>query len=172
MIYLQGIELIVSVLILIAVIIVGYIFKSQINSQKLKVELMEKTVSAVTEFNKFFDMELVKKYMENERLLMKQDIEIIRRQIISKTTEDVKVKFTELAKRRLEQGTGEIMNDLTKFAYWFFLNHIPRHEWDEYLESFFPNIHTTLREYFDHYENQNKQQEKENVKDDDSRQHS
>jgi len=144
---------ILSGLMLIAVAIVGYTFKQQLNSQKEKVENMEKISSSMKEYTDIFDMEKLKKYVENERTIMHQDLEILRRKTIKKTTEETTQYFKDSMHKRIDKGTSDMINDLTRFAYWFFTNHMDDGRMEEHIEVMFPNIHKDLSAYFDYYKN-------------------
>ena len=106
------------------------------------------------QYSDIFDIEKLKKYVENERTIMGQNLEILRRKTIKETTDQTAKYFKENAHKQIDEETTVMINDLTRFAYWFFTNHMDDERMNEHIEAMFPNIHENLIECFDYFKSE------------------
>jgi hypothetical protein len=131
-----------------------WIQNQQTKSQNEIVRNMKTYSDFMKEYTSIFDMELVKKYVSNERIIMSQDTEIIRRKVIKDTTQKVSDEFTNKIEQMMPEKTYTLMNDMGTFIAWWFTNYMTERDTsiEEYVKSMFPNSHESILGYIEHFQ--------------------
>ncbi|WP_445737298.1 hypothetical protein [Mariniflexile sp.] len=136
---------------ILASVYVGYILQQQIKSQKDKIENLEKISSIMRQYTDIFDFDRLKKYVQTEKELMNQDLEVLRRETIKKTTKETTEFIRKNIDERIDKTTAPLWNDLSIFSYWFF-NTPKDGNMEDHIKAMFPNSHKQLLDYFQYLE--------------------
>jgi len=146
------INIIVTIVTLTAVIIVGFILKEQIKLQNEKIKNIETINKVLKEYTDIFSMDTLKKYVDNERIVMKQDFEIFKRNFIKETVEIVSKEFVKDAESKIDKDFSKTLNDLVHFAYWFFKTYMNQDgKMYDHIKTMFPNSHDLIIGYIKEY---------------------
>jgi len=132
-----------------------------INSQSEKLNELKKFGEIFGIFSEYTKPELIKKLLDTERELMKQDTELIRRKTISETNEMLSKQWSTRYEVELKPIYEKSFQEFSDFVIVYFSqSHFPdKNLRNEHIRIYFPTVGETLIKYLDEVKNENSEKE-------------
>jgi predicted ATPase len=114
---------------------------------------MKIIIDSLHKFTDIIDIEKIEKFVANERKLMAQELELLKRDTIAKATKDTTDYIKNNIDEKIDKATAPMWNDLSIFAYWFFNTQMNKDgNMESHVRAMFPNSHEQMMAYFDFLE--------------------
>lgn len=143
--------------------IVGYVLRQQIKTQNEiiknqaeQLKSMQSYTSTIKQYVDLFDFETVKKYMDNQKQIMNQDLEILRRRTIKQTSEKYKKELLGKLDHYMKKDHIDYLNESSSFIYHVFNNSFKKDDFEKNAIKAFPKSHQMLIDWFDQIESSDK----------------